>query len=280
MPNEQLMAAMGVARTTADSARIFGSLAGASMVAFMGIGPAYVAVTVFYSCGTALTALIEGGKPGAPVSTKGGLAFLKEVWEGVTYVRHRPLEMAGIWVAFLVNLLAFPVTSGLLPYVAKDIYHTDQTGLGTLVASFAAGACLGSLVIGSFSRSMRPARMMMICASLWFALILMFVQMPNVGLGRWTLVLAGLTQSLSMVPLSTMLLKSAGPKFRGRVMGVRMLAIYGLPIGLLVAGVTIPWIGFRATASAYCLIGLVCMALIGMRWRQVIWPIDAVGNQR
>ena len=61
-----------------------------------------------------------------------------------------------------------------------------------------------------------------------------------------------------------MLLKSAGSKFRGRVMGVRMLAIYGLPIGLLLAGLTIPLIGFQATASAYCLVGLACMVLIGI----------------
>jgi hypothetical protein len=63
-------------------------------------------------------------------------------------------------------------------------------------------------------------------------------------------------------------------------MGVRMLAIYGLPIGLLVAGVLIPWIGFRLTATTYCVLGLALMALIGMRWRSVIWPLDAVGNQR
>ena len=280
MPNEQLMAAMGVARTTADSARIFGSLAGASLVALLGIGPAYVGVTVFYGCGLYLTTLISSGKPGAPARTRGSLAFLKEVWEGVTYVRHRPLEMAGIWVAFLVNLLAFPMTSGLLPFVAKEVYHTGQTGLGMLVASFAAGSCLGSLTIGSIGRSLRPARMMLICAAMWFALILLFVQLPNPATGRVTLVLAGFAQSLSMVPLSTMLLKSAGPKFRGRVMGVRMLAIYGLPIGLLVAGVLIPWIGFRATASVYCLLGLACMALIGVRWREVIWPLAAIGNQR
>lgn len=280
MPNEQLMAAMGVARTTADSARIFGSLAGASLVALLGIAPAYIAVTLCYAGGLFLTSLISSGKPGAPASTRGSLAFLKEVWEGVTYVRHRPLEMAGIWVAFLVNLLAFPVTSGLLPYVAKEVYHTDQTGLGTLVASFALGACVGSLTIGSIGRLLRPARMMLICAALWFALILIFVQVPSPGMGRITLVVAGFSQSMSMVPLATMLLKSAGPKFRGRVMGVRMLAIYGLPIGLLVAGVLIPWIGFRATASFYCLLGLALMALIGVRWRAAIWPLEAIGNQR
>jgi MFS family permease len=280
MPNDRLMAAMGVARTTADSARIFGSLAGASLVAALGIGPAYVAVTGCYGIGLIFTAQISRAKPGAPVTTRGGLAFLKEVWEGVTYVRHRPLELAGIWVAFLVNLLAFPITMGLLPYVAKEIQHTGQTGLGFMVASFALGACAGSLTIGSIGRLLRPARMMLICAMVWFALILVFVQIANPLAGRLTLILAGFSQSLSMVPLSAMLLKSAGPRFRGRVMGVRMLAIYGLPIGLLVAGLLIPGIGFRATASVYCLLGLASMALIGLRWRAVIWPLDAAGNQR
>jgi hypothetical protein len=280
MPTEQLMAAMGVARTTADSARIFGSLAGASLVAFLGIGPAYVAVTLFYTCGLTLTGMISRGDPGAPVSTRGGLAFLKEVWEGVSYVRHRPLEMAGIWVAFLVNLLAFPMTGGLMPYVAKQTYHMDQAGLGTLIASFAIGGLTGSLTIGFLGRSLHPARMMLICGATWFALLLVFVQIANPTMGRVTLVLAGFAQSMSMVPLSTLLLKSAGPRFRGRVMGVRMLAIYGLPIGLLMAGTLIPWIGFRLTASLYCVLGLLFMALIGLRWREAIWPLDAIGNQR
>ena len=36
-----------------------------------------------------------------------------------------------------------------------------------------------------------------------------------------------------MVSLTVILVREAGPRFRGRVMGVRMLAIYTLPIGLL-----------------------------------------------
>ena len=280
MPSDRLMAAMGVARTTSDSAKIVGALAGASLVKFLGIGPAYTAVTLFYALGTVMTARITKRRPGAPVSSRGGLAFLKEVWEGVTYVRHRPLEMAGIWVAFLVNLLAFPTTIGLLPYVARDIYHSDQTGLGTLVASFAVGACAGSLAIGFLGRHLRPARMMIVYAAVWFALILLFVQIPTPAGGRLALIAAGFAQSLSMIPLAAMLLKNAGVKFRGRVMGVRMLAIYGLPIGLLVAGVTIPVIGFRATASIYCVLGLISMAVLGVVYRGVIWPGDAPGNQR
>jgi hypothetical protein len=39
-----------------------------------------------------------------------------------------------------------------------------------------------------------------------------------------------------MLALSIMLLRSSDQRFRGRVMGVRMLAIYTLPLGLLAAG--------------------------------------------
>jgi hypothetical protein len=60
--------------------------------------------------------------------------------------------------------------------------------------------------------------------------------MPGPAGGRLALILAGFMQSLSLVPMSVMLLTSAGERFRGRVMGVRMLAIYGVPIGLLAAG--------------------------------------------
>ena len=87
------------------------------------------------------------------------------------------------------------------------------------------------------------------------------------------LLMAGFMQSFCMVPLSIMLLRAAGERFRGRVMGVRMMAIYSLPLGLLAAGPLIDWIGFRATASLYAIIGLVCTALIALRWRADLWRV-------
>ena len=141
-----------------------------------------------------------------------------------------------MWLAFLVNLTAFPLTSGLLPYVARDVYRSDETGLGMLVACFSFGSLLGSIAVSLAGRSLRPARMMILFALGWYAALLLFVQMPNPVSGRMALVIAGFTQSLSLVPMSVLLLHSAGERFRGRVMGVRMLAIYGVPIGLLAAG--------------------------------------------
>jgi len=111
-------------------------------------------------------------------------------------------------------------------------------------------------------------------------ILLIFALMPSPGSGRLMLILAGIAQSLSLVPMSVLLLHSAGERFRGRVMGVRMLAIYGVPIGLLVAGGLIEQIGFAETAALYCLIGIGLTLLIAARWRADLWPREAPANAR
>ena len=58
---------------------------------------------------------------------------------------------------------------------------------------------------------------------------------------------------------------------RGRIMGVRMLAIYSLPLGLLTAGVLIERIGFEATVTAYALFGVTFIVLMALRWRAALW---------
>ena len=55
--------------------------------------------------------------------------------------------LAIVWLAFLFNLTAFPITNGLLPYVAREIYRIDQTGLGYLIASLSFGALLGAIAM-------------------------------------------------------------------------------------------------------------------------------------
>ena len=88
------------------------------------------------------------------------------------------------------------------------------------------------------------------------------------------LALAGFMQSLCMVTLAVLLLRETPDKFRGRVMGVRMLVIYSLPLGLLAAGALIERIGFPATATLYSLVGLTFTLLIALRWRADLRKAD------
>lgn len=277
IPLNGLMPAMGISRTTQDSARIAGSLAGAGLFAVFGMGVVYLVISSFYVAGFLLTLGVGGRRYGRDTVNP---PLWRDLVDGLAYVWDTPVSLAAIWLALLVNLTAFPLTGGLLPYVAREVYHIDQTGLGMLVASFALGSLIGSIAVSFAGRALRPARMMIVFALAWYACLLAFAEMPEPATGRVALVLAGMAQALSLVPMSVLLLHSAGERYRGRVMGVRTLAIYGVPPGILAAGLLIDRIGFVATVSVYCLIGSVLTALIAVRWRAALWPLTAPANMR
>ncbi len=280
MPPGTLTAAMGIARTTTDTARIFGSLTGAGLFAAIGIGPSYVAITTIYVIGAILTwnavrpdaapekHVAADADPDAP-GTK--LSPWRELWEGMVLVWNTPRLLAIVWYAFLLNFAVFPLTNGLMPYAAREIFHTDQKGLGYLMASVALGAFIGSLGMTRSGMRVELAQLMIVAAVVWHILVLIFAQTTSLEAGAAMLVLCGFAQSLTMVCHTVILLSASDQRYRGRIMGVRMMAIYSLPLGLLVAGGLINLIGYRTTASLYAVVGLAFTVLIAVRWRASLW---------
>jgi hypothetical protein len=83
-----------------------------------------------------------------------------------------------------------------------------------------------------------------------------------------------------MVLLMVLILRNTDEKLRGRVMGVRMLAIYSLPLGLLASGILIERVGYHATATLYAVVGLAFTGLIALKWRSDLWRADMPANAR
>ena len=59
----------------------------------------------------------------------GRVSAWNDLREGVVLIWNTPSLMAIIWLVLLFNFTAFPLTNGLLPYVAREIYLVDQAGL-------------------------------------------------------------------------------------------------------------------------------------------------------
>jgi predicted MFS family arabinose efflux permease len=283
MPHGQLIGAISISRTTMDTARIAGALSGAGLFASLGMGPAYVAIVSLYIMATVLTLCVVAPANPHPVGDIASEALrrspLRDLKEGVAYVWTTPRMRAALWIAFLANLTAYPLTNGLLPYVARTIYGTNQTGLGYLSASFAIGSLVGSIVL-SLIRGIRVARLMIASTVLWYAILLLFVQMQTVPTAVACLVVTGFSQSLAMISIAVILMRTASENFRGRVMGVRMMVIYGLPLGLLAAGSLIDEIGFAATGTLYAVGGLALMLAVVLHWRADLWHVHAPANAR
>lgn len=277
LPADQLMGALGISRMTSDSARIAGALAGAGIVAFLGMTSAYGAVAILYTISFALSRGVHDVKPSSQtgVSTTSPFRDLKMAF---VYVWHKPILMGAMALAFLVNLLAFPFSLGLLPYVAKNIFLTDQTGLGFLGASFAMGGLLASVILSTHRIKFRAAQTMLIAAGAWFLLDLAFAFSTHLYMGMGILLFAGFVQSLCMTPLAAVMLRASTPDYHGRVMGMRMLAIWGLPIGLLVSGPFVESIGYVATAAIYSALGLLLTIAMTIYWREAIWDRKSIAN--
>ncbi|MCY3752821.1 MAG: MFS transporter [Alphaproteobacteria bacterium] len=276
MADRLLVSAMGFSRTTQDLARIAGALIGATLFQSLGIGPAYLVVGAFYLAAFGLSFGVGGRRARA---RRRGLSVPAELRAGYRHIRRTPALMAGMWLDFLVNFTGYPVTSGLMPFAAREVYGLDAVGLSHLLASYAAGAFIGSFVMavgGGPRRS--PVGAVFAGVFLWYLLLAVFSQMVEKWAGMAVLVALGTVQGGAMIGLAVFLLRRSNPRLRGMVMGVRMLMVYGMAVGLPLGGVLIETVGYRATVLSYAFVGLAGTALIAFRWRRALFGAEAAGR--
>jgi hypothetical protein len=273
---ELLMGGIGLSRTTADTAKVAGAFAGAGGVALIGMGPAYAIVTALYASAFLLSlGVARSPLHAAQASAHDVIAGLKEA---AHYVWSKPDLFGAFSITFLVNLLAFPFFLGLLPYAAKEVYDVGQSGLGYLAAAFAVGALAGSLAIGANYVPLRAGRLMLWSTGAWFVAILLFGQTRSLPFGLALLFISGFVQSFCLIPVAVVMLRGAAEHMRNRVMGMRVLAVWGLPLGLLASGPIIAGLGYTACTVLYGGIGIAATIAIGYRSRRALWHPSAAAN--
>ncbi|MGQ0653523.1 MAG: MFS transporter [Betaproteobacteria bacterium] len=276
MRPDVLLGALGLSRTTTDGAKVAGALAGAGGVALVGMASAYVAVTALYVFAFLLS--LGVARPGRLAAAGPATKTLRGLRDAVSYVWGRPELLGAFTIAFLANLLAYPFVLALLPYVAKEVYGVGQAGLGHFAAMFAVGALAGSLIVGAVRVPLAAGRAMIVNGAAWFLVVVLFGQTQSATVGLALLFLAGLFQSLSLVPLGAVMLRTSSDEMRGRVMGMRVLAVWGLPLGILAAGPVIAHVGFPAASALYGGLGLAATLAIAWRLRAALWRRGAAAN--
>ena len=110
VPGPMLVNAVGLSRTTQDTARIAGALAGAWLLTLLGIGSAYVVVVCFYGA----SVLLALGITVPARRSQREESPLQNLKSGMGYVRGEPVILAVMFLAFIVNFTAFPVMNGLM----------------------------------------------------------------------------------------------------------------------------------------------------------------------
>lgn len=280
LPASQLVGALGISRLTVDSARFAGAVAGVGVFTMFGLVATYVMIVSMYLTSLILSVGVNGRKPAAAdQSASQSTSVLQDLKIGMRYVWSNGALRGCFLLAFWINVFAYPLALGLLPYVVNNVFRAEQTLLGFLGAAYALGSLLGSLLVSSNRIAMGAGRLMIIAAFFWFAGGLAFALNPMVWLGTVLLLLVGVAQSLCVTPLAAVMLRETSATYRGRVMGMRILAVFGLPIGLLLSGPLIDAVGFKLTWTIYSLIGMGGAVAMTHLWRESLWSKTAPSNQ-
>ncbi len=278
----QLNNAMGLNRATTDLARITGSLLGGGLMSALGLGPAYIGVVTLYFAATIAASLIsrrpkraDSEDTGSHGSARPG--YFAQIAEGVSYVRERSILVGLLFFAFLIEFTTFPLVNELMTVMGKELFGADETGVGVMRAVASGGALLGALLTGAYPGISNPSRLLLITVTIWHLLTIPLVLDMSLGAALPLLFVWGIFAGASFVALMVGLLQMTHVRLRGRVMGLRVLAIYGLPLGLLMGGWIAEEFGARTMIGVHGFVGLGLTLVAAAVW-PVLWrgagPLD------
>jgi predicted MFS family arabinose efflux permease len=261
LPDDELQAGNALASAGTQLATLAGPVLGGALVAFLGPAPAFAvdAATFAVSALTLLgvrsvmapaarPAALDQSQPAASAEPRGPeheVAPAREVpaQEGPAApptLRKMLRSERVLQVILLVSITANLGSGGMgevsLPALAHGPLHAGAGGYGALIAAFAAGALLGTLVAGQVRRLRRPA---MLASGVFLAQALVMAVIPYTGstvAAGAALVAFGVANGFSNVIMITAFQRWAPPAALGRLTGLLMLTSFGVfPLSVAVA---------------------------------------------
>ena len=249
-------------------ALVVGPLLGGILFDLFGPDGAYVLVACFYAL-SGLAALLMG-------ATRVGTSQEREsvfamVIQGLKYVKGQQLLWAALLVAVIINITGFSFHTTLMPIFARDVLGRDSVGLGLLISSFGVGALAGSMIWASISNLRHAGLLCILAVAGWHGTMIVFAASTNFYLSVAILVVTGMMFSSTLVLILTVLMQNAWPEFRGRIMGLRTLAIYAHAFGSLAAGAAAGALGAPMTTTISGILGIamvVALAFLAPKFRR------------
>ncbi len=249
-------------------ALVVGPLIGGVLFDLFGPEGAYVVVASLYSL-SGLAALLIGATPVRVAQTRESVVSM--VIQGLKYVKGQQLLWAALLVAVIINVTGFSFHTTLMPIFARDVLGRDSVGLGLLISSFGVGALAGSMIWASISNLRHAGLLCILAVAGWHGTMIVFAVSTNFYLSVAILVVTGMLYSSTLVLILTVLMQNARPEFRGRIMGLRTLAIYAHAFGSMAAGGLAGALGAPMTANIIGILGIamvVALAFLAPKFRR------------
>lgn len=171
-------------------------------------------------------------------------APLRDVGEGIAAVwaseRIRPVLI----FQFFGGVLFMGVFMVLFPILVRDVYHGDSLQMGLLLMSFLGGIGVAALLVSRFGHIEHQGRVIMMMSTLSVSVMLLIYTEPPI----WALAILtlawGLGAGVAMTISRSIVQEESSDAMRGRMLaGFQLGSMGGGPIGALITGYVIHWLG-------------------------------------
>ncbi len=259
LPTERISNGAALTTMGRNLNTIVGPLIGGFL--FQSIGPqgVYAVIVVLNSLGGILALSI--GTIRLSTQSKEDSVF-RAMLEGLKYVKGQQVLWALLLLAVIINFTGWPLHTSLMPIFARDVLGTDSAGLGILMSTFGIGALIGSTSLASVRNLKSAGRLLILSVIVWHATMLAFSASHSFYVSLSILLVTGMAFSSTQVSMLTVILRTTLPEFRGRVLGLRSMAIYAYSFGSLSSGAIAGGWGAPLAASINGAIGIVLVGAL------------------
>ena len=191
-----------------------------------------------------------------------GLGYVRELREGLRFLRREPVLLTIVLMVAVTNFLD-AATITLLPVYAAAVYGSPVS-LGLMLGALGGGSVVAALLFAARGHLASRRKLFAACfmgVTLRYPVLALF---PPLGVSVAGQALAGAASGPLNPIINTLRYERVPANMRGRVFGViGAVAWAALPLGILLGGFFIEWVGLR---TALILIGIAYLAATLTLW--------------
>ena len=233
VPQEQLTTAVALTTMSMNMNLVIGPLLGGVLFELFGPQGAFALIAALYLLSGISALFVRTSRADRSQEME---SVMSAVIQGLRYVKGQQVIWAALVVAVIINLTGFPFHGTLIPIFARDVLGQDAAGLGLLMSAFGIGAVSGSMFLSMFPNLRNVGKLLILAVVVWHGSMAAFAASTTYPVSLAILVITGFAFSSTLVLIMTPIFRTALPEYRGRIVGLRVLAIYSSAVGSLNSG--------------------------------------------
>lgn len=224
---EKLQSAIALNSGTFNGARVMGPAVAGFIIAFFGVGGAFILNAISFIAVIIALLLINAKS----LQSRAHDHPLKAIKEGLSYSYHHPIIKNLLIFAGITSIFGWSYTF-MMPYIIQNTFHMNESSLGYFYTPTGVGAVIGTIIVSMYAKKVNPFVFIIFGSFISSISLIFFALTSNFIIALIFLFLSGLGILMQFSTINTTLQHIVSDHIRGRVMSIYALMFIGMmPIG-------------------------------------------------